>query len=89
MLKKLFNNRARQAILEQNAKAEATAQPRAHHTTIRAQVTRADGTKEPERIVSYGHRNPIIHAIVAPLAYLNGAFWNSYHERQSKRRLQT
>lgn len=80
---KLFNNRARAAILEQNEKVDSGLVARkAHSTTVRAKVTRADGTVEPERIVSYGHRNFFIHAAIAPLAFLNGALWNWYYTRK-------
>lgn len=85
MLKRLFNNKARQHMRAHNAKIEAGAVGRSISSLgIHAQVTRADGTVEPKRLVSYGHRNPIIHAICAPIAFLNGAFWNWYYTRKRR-----
>jgi len=81
---KLFNNRARASLLNQNADAGVNAK-KAHSTSIRAKVIRSDGTVEPERLVSYGHRNVFIHMTLAPLAYLNGAFWNWYYTRKNRR----
>lgn len=42
------------------------------YSTIRAVVTRADGTVEDRGIVSSSHINPVINAIGAPLARFNG-----------------
>jgi hypothetical protein len=89
MLKKLFNNRAREAMRKHNEQATAAGMQAREISSIgiHAKVIRADGTVEPERLVSYGHKNPLIHLTLAPLAYLNGAFWNWYYTR--KRRLPT
>lgn len=75
-LKRIFNNKARQSL---NGRADVQS------LSVRAKVTRADGTVEPERLVSYGHRNPFIHILLAPFAFANGAFWNWYytHKRRS------
>lgn len=49
------------------------------YQTIRAVVTRADGTVENRGIVSFSHRNPIINLIGAPLARFNGWAWERYY----------
>lgn len=82
MLKKLFNNRARAQLLANNAKAEEADAKKETSVSIRAKKIYADGTQDPERLVSYGHRNIIIHSICAPVAYLNGAFWEWYYTNQ-------
>jgi hypothetical protein len=82
---KIFNSRARNELLKQNASASADAK-KATSLTIQAKVFRNDGGVEAQRIVSYGHRNLFIHAIGAPLAYLNGAFWNWYYTRNRRNR---
>lgn len=86
MLKRLFNNKARQMMRKHNDKVEAgdLAARSISSLGIRAKVTRADGTVEPDRLVSYGHRNPLVHFICAPIAYLNGAFWNWYYTRKRR-----
>jgi hypothetical protein len=86
MLKRLFNNTARQKMRAHNDRVEqhGLAARQISSIGLRAKVTRADGTEEPERLVSYGHRNPLIHVFCAPLAYLNGAFWNWYYTRNRR-----
>ena len=85
MLNRLFNNKGRQALQAHNDKTEAGAAGRSISSIgIHAKVTRADGAVEPERLVSYGHKNPIIHLICAPIAYLNGVFWNWHYTRNRR-----
>lgn len=81
MLKRIFNNRARAQLLNNNAKADAGAKKEAS-VSIRARKTYADGRVDPDRLVSYGHHNLFIHSICAPVAYLNGAFWEWYYTNQ-------
>jgi hypothetical protein len=85
-LKKLFNNRTRQHMAAHNAGVESGEIVGRSISSIgvRAKVTRADGTVEPERLVSYGHRNPVNHLACAPFAYLNGWFWNWYYTHKRK-----
>jgi hypothetical protein len=59
-----------------------TAAPERKWSTISAVVTRANGTVENRGIVSFSHRNPVINFFGAPLARLNGWFWERYYTRR-------
>lgn len=85
-LKRLFNNTARQKMAAHNAAvaADTVSARQISSIGLSLKVRRADGTEEPERLVSYGHRNPIIHMVCAPVAFLNGKFWNWYYTRKRK-----
>lgn len=62
-------------------------QPRRKYSAIRAVVTRADGTVEDRGIIAFSHRNPVINAVLSPLARFNG--WiqeraSQYHRRNNR-----
>lgn len=66
--------------------AGAMAAPQRKWTTIRAVMTRADGTVEDRGIVSFSHRNFIINAIGAPLARFNGFVRERLARRRQRRK---
>jgi hypothetical protein len=84
-LKKIFNNRARKAMTELNARQIQEHGQFAKQVSsigIHAKVMRADGRVEDGRMISYGHRNPVVHLIAAPVVFFNGWFWNWYYSRK-------
>lgn len=81
-IKRLLNNTARQKMAEHNERVAGTTTRQISSIGIRAKVTRADGRVEGDRLVSYGHKNFFIHVTCAPLAFINGAFWNWYFTNQ-------
>jgi hypothetical protein len=62
------------------------ARPQSKWTTIRARVTRADGSIEDRGIVSFSHKNPLINAVLSPLARFNGWAWERYYRFRNWRK---
>lgn len=82
--KRIYNNRARTHMVQENAKAQESGAREVASVGIRAKVIRADGSVGPDRLVCYGHRNVFIHAIAAPLAYFNGWLWERWYNRNRR-----
>jgi len=60
---------------------EMTVAPPRKWTVISAVVIKADGTRQDRGVISFAHKNPIINFIGAPIARLNGWFWERYYRR--------
>jgi len=61
-----------------------TATPERKWTTVRAVVTRADGTVEDRGMISFQHRNPIISAIGNLYVKANHAFGEFRRNRRKR-----